>query len=458
MNTGLDAIAAALDALRVAGGEQEPSAMSPGGLVAANAAFGMLRRQVEAAHARVAAEIARQSRPELGRESLAKKHGFRTPAQLISTVTGTTVGDAARLVAVAEATAPRLTLSGETAPAKHPHVAAAFAAGRIGKDAATAIIGMLDRVAVRADRNALIAMEQTLAEQAVGLGLDHLAKLILRAEAHLDPDGVAPREEVLRKDRTLAVRKDRSGAIVITAKYDPENGAPIVAAIDGLVGGMMARRDHAVDSDREDAESAEGSTAEMADRRTVAQMRADALTELCRHALGCDEVPTLASTTVVVRIDLADLEAGVGTATIDGIDAPVTAATARRMAADAQIIPCVLGGDSEILDWGRAKRLFTPAQKLALTERDGGCSFCGLPPSMAVGHHLLWWARDRGKTDLQNGILLCTACHHRIHDDGWDIRIDGPGTKAKVWFIPPPWLDPDRTPRLGGRARYDLTA
>lgn len=196
----------------------------------------------------------------------------------------------------------------------------------------------------------------------------------------------------------------------------------------------------------------------MADERSVAQMRVDALADLCRHALGCEKTPTGASTTVVVRVHLDDLQAGVGVGTIDGIDQPISIAAVRRMAADAQIIPCVLGGDSEILDWGRTKRLFTPAQKLALVERDGGCAFCGLPPSMTVAHHLRWWARDHGRTDLDNGILLCVACHHRVHDDGWDIRIEGKGTAAKIWFIPPPWLDPERTPRLGGRARYDLAA
>jgi hypothetical protein len=128
---------------------------------------------------------------------------------------------------------------------------------------------------------------------------------------------------------------------------------------------------------------------------------------------------------------------------------------------------------------------------------------------------VLWWSRDAGPTDVDNGVLLCTSCHYRIHDDGWEIRIEngpdkdspdkdtrdkgtrdndqrhdhrrdgdrklgtendreegrppgnaaggGPNrgrlrTSAKVWFIPPAWLDASRTPRLGGRARYDLVA
>ncbi len=83
---------------------------------------------------------------------------------------------------------------------------------------------------------------------------------------------------------------------------------------------------------------------------------------------------------------------------------------------------------------------------------------CGAPPSHAKAHHLRWWVRDAGPTDLANGVLLCTSCHHRIHDNGWDIRIGGVGTRAKVWFIPPPHVDPARTPRLGGRARFDFQA
>ncbi|WP_297557018.1 HNH endonuclease [Microbacterium sp.] len=81
-----------------------------------------------------------------------------------------------------------------------------------------------------------------------------------------------------------------------------------------------------------------------------------------------------------------------------------------------------------------------------------------------------WWTRDRGPTDLSNGVLLCETCHHRIHDNGWEIRIDAPGTgngsgsgggsrgRARVWFIPPRYVDPQQAPRLGGRARFDIAA
>ncbi|WP_162598682.1 hypothetical protein [Nocardioides gilvus] len=49
----------------------------------------------------------------------------------------------------------------------------------------------------------------------------------------------------------------------------------------------------------------------------------------------------------------------------DGFDT-LTAAQA-RLACTARIIPAVLGGDSEILDLGRGQRLFTKAQRRALS-------------------------------------------------------------------------------------------
>lgn len=234
----------------------------------------------------------------------------------------------------------------------------------------------------------------------------------------------------------------------LNALLDPESAAPVVTAIRGYVTAAFAARQDAPDPDAPDA-----------DRRTVPMMQADALSLFGSHMLGCTaQAPALAGATVVVRMTLQDLQAGTGSATIDGIDQPISISAARRMAADGGIIPCVLGGDSEVLDWGRWRRLFTPAQRLALAERDGGCAMCGLPPGMAKAHHIRWWQRDAGPTDLANGVLLCETCHHRIHDNGWDIRVDPPGHGNTVWFVPPPHVDPARTPRRGGRARFDIAA
>ncbi|WP_295774436.1 HNH endonuclease signature motif containing protein [uncultured Microbacterium sp.] len=453
MENRLDGIAAALDALAAAGGAQAPAALSPSALVEVNRAFGVLMRQVDAAFAPVAAEISRQSRPQLGGDSLAKKQGFRSPVALIQATTGASVGEAIRLVQVGESTAPRTSISGESRPAAHPHVAAAVAAGALSMTAASAIITLLDKLSLRVDSARRDAAERDLCQRAPGLRADELTRLLAHAEAELDPDGLAAAHEEHRSARALRMQ-ERDGMLHLTGVFDVATAAPIKTVLDAMVTRVLQNNEHAPRHEHGGGDDPEAGA--LRDERTVPQMRADALHELCAHALGCEQVPTVATTTVVVRMTLDQLESGCGVARIDGFDASLPAAEVRRLAADLQVIPCVLGGDSEILDWGRTRRLFSPAQKLALAERDGGCAFCGAPPAWTHGHHIAWWNRDAGPTDLDNGVLLCTGCHHRIHSDGWELRVDGVGVAARVWFIPPPWIDADRTPRIGGGARYAL--
>ena len=298
---------------------------------------------------------------------------------------------------------------------------------------------------MHADPDLADRVEAALAQLARQVPLDVLMRGVREAEARLDADGVEPREEELRQERSLTFREDARGVVHLNARLDPESAAHIKAAIEALVSDALRRREQGGDGARPIVD----------DSRTISQIQADALAQLARHALGCGQtIPALAKTTVVLRIDLESLRDGIGIARIDGIDQPISAGTARRMAADAELIPAVLGGASVPLDLGRAARLFSRSQRLALGERDGGCASCGQNVAYVEAHHIDWWEGDAGPTDLSNGVLLCSSCHHRIHRDGWGIRV----TQDSVWFIPPPQVDPDQRPRLGGRARFDVGA
>ncbi len=321
-------------------------------------------------------------------------------------------------------------------------MAAALREGGIALEAASAITTMLDRVALRAEPARADAVESALVALASQAPLDLLMRGVREAEARLDEDGVEPREEELRQERSLTMREDVHGMLHLHARLDPENAAPVKAAIEALVSDVLRRRTPASPDEH----------AIVDDLRTIPQIQADALAQVARHSLGCEQTITpLAKTTVVVRLDLETLRSGIGHARIDGIDQPISAATARRMAADAELIPAVLGGPSLPLDLGRAARLFSRAQRLALGERDGGCASCGQGIAYVEAHHIDWWERDAGPTDLANGVLLCSFCHHMVHREGWGIR----ATAGSVWFIPPPHVDPRQTPRLGGRARFE---
>ncbi|UIJ35160.1 HNH endonuclease signature motif containing protein [Allobranchiibius sp. GilTou73] len=94
------------------------------------------------------------------------------------------------------------------------------------------------------------------------------------------------------------------------------------------------------------------------------------------------------------------------------------AGTLRRLACDADLIPAVLGTESEPLDVGRAKRLFTGGLRTAIIHRDQHCTFpgCDRPPDWCDAHHVRpWWAG--GETTLTNAALLCARHHTIVHRD-----------------------------------------
>jgi len=226
--------------------------------------------------------------------------------------------------------------------------------------------------------------------------------------------------------------------VTLSARLDPVTAAPLRTAIEQIV-----TRDFRARRDQDPLE---------ADKRTVGQMRADALFTICRHAIGCAETEESGiRTTLVVRIDRKDLESGSGAGQIDGVDQPISVGQLRRLAGDMGVIPAVLGGPSDVLDLGRKVRLFSRAQRLAMLERDGGCAKCHAPPEHCEAHHIEWWDSG-GRSDLGNGVMLCTRCHHDVHRQGWDIV----ASPNRVEFVPPPSIDPERKPRLGGVAAFDV--
>ena len=78
----------------------------------------------------------------------------------------------------------------------------------------------------------------------------------------------------------------------------------------------------------------------------------------------------------------------------------------------------VFNAKGEALWHGRQKRHATPAQFSALIARDHGCVLCGADPSRCEAHHLMpWHAPAKGKTNIDELALVCTGCHHWLHDN-----------------------------------------
>ncbi len=349
-----------------------------------------------------------------------------------------------RVLADAEAPVGGSGAADEGARPRFEHLAAAVTGGDLSTEASALIARVLERlIAQGCESEQLRDLEGRVVRKAIGLPITKVRRLLAHAEAQVNPRELEAREAQLFEERFASLRDEPDGSVTLTARLDPASAAPVRAFLDGYVRRTFQERRDAV---------AAGAACGAAPQ--AGQLRADALTWLARHAQGCEAEHGGVKTTVVVRLGLEELRQGTGVAEVDGMAIPVSASTARRLAADAEVIPVVLGGAGEVLDWGRRKRLFTRDQRQALVERDGGCAKCHAPPDWCEAHHIRWWERDSGPTDLANGVLLCTRCHHDVHRDGWGIEV----RDHKVWFTPPRSIDPARTPVLGGRARIQVDA
>ncbi|RAO03780.1 hypothetical protein GAR05_00761 [Micromonospora saelicesensis] len=182
------------------------------------------------------------------------------------------------------------------------------------------------------------------------------------------------------------------------------------------------------------------------DDRSPGQRRADALGEICRLALRTGQLPDNGGDRpqLVVTVSLEELVKGVRAGTLE-TGTRLTPGAVRRLACDAGVLPVVLDGNSQVLDVGRQRRLFTGPLRRALVLRDVGCAFpgCDRPPRWCDGHHIRHWA-DGGVTALGNAVLLCGYHHRFIHRGDWTVRLAADGRPE---FLPPSWLDPLRTPR-----------
>jgi hypothetical protein len=97
----------------------------------------------------------------------------------------------------------------------------------------------------------------------------------------------------------------------------------------------------------------------------------------------------------------------------------VSAETLRRVACDCGVV--AVRGEGESLNIGRRTRTIPPAIRRALALRDHGCCFPGCTHTRFLhGHHIQHWLHG-GETSVDNLVLLCTAHHHMVHEDGWSV-------------------------------------
>lgn len=403
---------------------------------------GAARRTVDAIGAELAGEVARRC----SEGALAVREGERSAAAVIANRAGVDLAEARVWCEVGRAIAPRTSLIGELLPPQRPELARAFAAAELTVGAAACIARALDEVELRSPDHAGPA-ELLLIAQAAILSPRHLRIACRTVIDTVDPEGVELRDEELRRRSGLTISRTPEGLLRWVITMHPEAAGFLTAALDART---APRREPRFSDPAVEGPSAEEVSPELSDTRTLSGRRLDALVSIARESLEHDHGQVAGTAvTMLVTVPLEVLRAGVGAARISGIETPIGAGAARRLAAGAEIIPVVLGGPSEPLDLGCPQRLFSSAQRRALEIRDGGCIWpkCPAPPGWCEAAHVEPWAAG-GKTDLDNAILLCPYHHRRFDLDGWSLETRG-GVRC---LVPPEWVDSTRRPRIVARA------
>jgi hypothetical protein len=287
-----------------------------------------------------------------------------------------------------------------------PAIREALAAGEMSIEHAAPILRTVAKLSPD-DRD---VDEKILIDAAKDVDPDTLRSLCAATEeAAFTNEQADARRERLHGDRYLRLSTTFDGRVHLEGMFEPEAGAAIIAAIEPLAAKLGPEDD-----------------------RTVPQRRADALTTLATAAAGFDgllpdfngdrpHIDAIALYELLVtKLDPDAPYEPASAPTINGTG--VSPETIRRLACDAEILPVVMNTNSEVLDIGRATRIWPKAIRKALQIEDGGCGWpgCQMPLWACRIHHLIYWFNG-GETSKANGVHLCRFHHWLVHHRRWKI-------------------------------------
>ena len=243
---------------------------------------------------------------------------------------------------------------------------------------------------------------------------DKFAGTVRKYEQQRSEDDGVSRMEHQRSRRFARIRTaTEDGMKVIYGRFDPITGALIETALSQKMNELWREEDPRA-------------------RRTPGQRMADALTELVTREHKDDEEsrPNGPRLLLIADYDVISRELRNGRL---GDGTPIPVKKIRDLACQSDILPGIFRGASQPLDLGRKRRTASPAQRVALTARDKACVGCGANSNWCQAHHIIPWAVE-GNTDLDDMCLLCSRCHHKVHDDQWVVRRSPSG---KYYLKPP---------------------
>jgi hypothetical protein len=394
-------------------------------------------RFIDTTRALDAGEVAHRSRYELGAEGLSMRLSERKAVNFIEQVTLISQAEASRRVRIGRAIRSRQSMLGELLPPERPVVAEAMAQGLIGLDTANTILYSLEQAAhgSGATPDRMDEAERALVKMGAMESADLVADFGRLWRDALDPDGIEPRYEEIRERRMITVGRERNGIKNYNIKANPTLSAVLDAvfldSMDPKVGPrFLSEEDLARATRLVEIEHGE-EVVTIVDPRSIGQKRADILEGVLAAALRATrEGPTNLRTVggVTAIISLKDLRSGTGFGVLEGTDEVIPASVVQEIACDSGFFLVALGDKGEPLYHGPLKRYFTPAQRRAMIARDGDRCIvpgCKCRAAATHAHHVIFYSDD-GPTDINNGVLLCPAHHHALHQGAFEIEmVDG---------------------------------
>lgn len=289
-----------------------------------------------------------------------------------------------------------------------PEVEAALEDGRITAEHADAVADAAEKVSPEEAQAELLGTELDGNGDGVPPA-DVFAKRARDWAAKRAKDDGGDRHQRQRRNRSGShwVAQHNDGMWMFQFGLDEVNGAAAKKALDEREQAMW----------RDDG----GRNGDPTTMRTHEQRMADAFVDLLTGASTTSPTHPKHQVNVVFDVNGMTDDDGRSLASLVVDGQPLPSAVLDRIACTAGITPMIFDGPSRPIWVGRDHRLATVAQWRALIARDRGCVGCGADANRCQAHHIIdWW--PAGETDIDNLVLVCSRCHHDLHDRGMVLR------------------------------------
>ncbi|MDE0601857.1 MAG: DUF222 domain-containing protein [bacterium] len=244
---------------------------------------------------------------------------------------------------------------------------------------------------------------------------DKFAATVRKHQQQRSEDDGMSRLEHQRSQRFAKIRTDRTdGMTVLYGRFDPITGALLETALSQKMDELWREEDPRA-------------------RCTPGQRMADALAYLVTREETDQDTGKVRGPRLLLIADYDVINRELRNGRL-GDGTPIPVEKIRDLACQSDILPAIFKGVSQPLDMGRSRRTASPAQRIALVARDKACVGCGATANWCQSHHIIPWA-VQGNTDIDDMVLLCSRCHHKVHDDRWQVRKKPSG---EYYLKPPP--------------------